>query len=386
MAQHDPSGARRRIRWTMTTLSACLIAGGLLAAATFAPRGQRPAAAAAAAAAPAPAISPSAMLVRALVGEAIAARPPATRPSNGWDPAPFAYDRPATLEVEETTPTPAQVDWRGRPPAMPKDQPAPRADDDDDDRAAPRIVADLSVVRLRFRDADGADVPVLLSLPKQGKGPFPVAVALHGIGSNKAQVTAQVGPALVRRGFAVLAPDLPLHGERGGDPRAMFDQRDLKAFLARMRQAVVDVRQCVDLAEARPELDAQRGIYLVGYSMGAILSSVIGPADERVQGMVLMVGGTVEFPRAAALLPGVAAIQPQLAIAHFAPRPVLMLNGEQDRIIPREMGLRLFNAAAEPKKQVWYDCGHFLSQQAIDDGADFLAELWKARNDAQARK
>ena len=68
-----------------------------------------------------------------------------------------------------------------------------------------------------------------------------------------------------------------------------------------------------------------------------------------------------------------AAISPPLAIAHFAGRPLLMLNGEDDPIITPEMGQRLFDAAAEAKELKWYDCGHLLTEQAYKDAARWAA-------------
>src|SRR5688572_10651326 len=135
-----------------------------------------------------------------------------------WNRAFFDYKKMPVL-VEESTPTAAQVNWRGRPPQMAGSLPAPKATN----KAAKRWSdGRLEIVRLRFRDLDGADVPCLLVTPAGKKGPFPVAIALHGLGSNKMQVVAQVGPALVKQGFAVLAPDMPLHGERPGEPRGVF--------------------------------------------------------------------------------------------------------------------------------------------------------------------
>jgi dienelactone hydrolase len=304
---------------------------------------------------------------------------PTTKPStagtgpNGWDGSWFNYT-PAKLVVEETTPTRAQIDWRQPPAKLPANLLAPTAPTTP---VKPLAYEHMNLTHLRFRDQDGADVPALLVTPRDKQGPFPVVVALHGLRSHKAQVVAQVAPTLVKRGFAVLAPDLPLHGERPGNPGAMFDQKDLRAFVARARQAIVDVRLCIDLAEQRPELDTKNGVILVGYSMGALFNSVVGPADPRVKAMCLMVGGTVDFPPMMAMVPQFAALQPQLAIPHFAGRPLLMLNGTQDHVITREMTERLYAAAPEPKQQVWYESGHLLPDAAYDQCAKWVAETWK---------
>jgi fermentation-respiration switch protein FrsA (DUF1100 family) len=311
-----------------------------------------------------------------LFAEVPAAVAPDATVADPWNRDFFDY-RKGPLLVEESTPTAAQVDWRGRPPRLAGNLAAPKVNGP----AKRRSNGTLDIVRLRFRDLDGADVPVLLVTPAGTKGPFPVAIALHGLGSNKMQVIAQVGPALVKQGFAVLAPDMPLHGERPGEPRGLFNGGQfrpeiLRTFLARSRQAVIDVRQCIDLAEARPELDTSRGVVLVGYSMGALINSVAGPVDDRVKAMCLMVGGTIELPEIFQMVPQLAAITPQLALPHFSGRPLLMLNARADHIITREMADRLYAAAPQPKKQVWYDSGHLLPEAAYEEAAKWVATTW----------
>jgi dienelactone hydrolase len=302
---------------------------------------------------------------------------------NGWDAGWFDYERPAHVVVEESTPTPAQVDYTRRPP-----QQRPSADQPLRPSAAParpRALGPLDVVRLRFRDAEGDVVPAVLCTPRGKKGPFPVVVAVHGLSSNKAQVCAQIAPSLAKRGFAVLSADMPRHGERPGDPRTALDRSDpLRAF-ALFRQAVVDVRQLIDLAESRPELDTGGGVVLAGYSMGSWINGVAGAADPRVKAMVLMVGGASELPPLALLVPQIAATDPRLAIAHFAGRPLLMLGGKRDYVVTPDMVKRLYAAAAEPKELRWYDSGHLLNEEAYDEAAEWVAALAATRNGPRTR-
>ena len=296
-------------------------------------------------------------------------RPPA-KPANGWNAGMYRYQRPAQMIVEESTPTEAQVDWRARPPALRPNEAAPAATAP----ATPRAVDNLNIVRLRFTDADGDVVPALLCTPKDQKGPFPLVVAVHGLTSNKAQVVAQVAPALAARGFAVLAADMPRHGERPGDPYTILDKYNpLRAFTM-ARQAINDVRQCIDLAEARSDLDTSNGVIMVGFSMGSWISSVVGPLEDRVKAMALIVGGAHDTPRLALMLPQIAAWEPRLALAHFAGRPLLMLNGKHDHVVVPEMAKRLYVAAPEPKEQRWYDAGHLLTKEAFEEAADWVAQ------------
>lgn len=150
-----------------------------------------------------------------------------------------------------------------------------------------------------------------------------------------------------------------------------------------LRQAVRNVRQCIDLASKRPELDTKAGVTLAGYSLGCWINAVAGPADERVKAMVLMVGGAHDIPAAAMLLPQVAAGDPRRALPHFAGRPVLLVNANEDYVVTPEMGKRLFEACAEPKKQLWYDCGHLLCDEAYVEVAKWVQQTVKKAGNEQ---
>jgi len=292
----------------------------------------------------------------------------------------FQYAKSDGIVVEETTPTADQINFRTRPRQM-KDDPADVKIVATDKPAKPKTVGELDVRRLRFKDADGDIVTALLCTPKGKPGPFPLAIAVHGLNSNKAQVCGQVAPALAKKGFAVLAPDMPIHGERPGSPWEVQQNKDWLRAIQLHRRAIIDIRQCIDLAEKRPELDVSKGVILAGYSMGSWLDSIAGPIDDRVRAMVLMVGGAHDLARAAPLLrtlPQIAAANPLVALPQFAGRPLLMLNARQDPIVTPDMAERLFKAAAEPKSQKWYDSGHLLPERAYQDAADWIASMWKS--------
>ena len=299
----------------------------------------------------------------------------ATRPAMDWAGSYYTYDRPDKLMIEETTPTQEQLAFRGRPPQV---------EDDlrDSPKAKPLTMGQIDVRRLRFRDTQGDIVPALLCTPKSKAGPFPLAIAVHGLGSNKAQVCGQLAPALIRQGFAVLAPDMPVHGERPGDPREVWQKKDWLRAIELHRRAVIDIRECIDVAESRPELDLSRGIVLAGYSMGSWLDSVVGPLDERVKAMVLMVGGATDAAPFLRMLPQLALVDPLQALPHFAGRPLLMLNGKFDSTVTPEMAERLYDAAPQPKEQKWYDSGHHLPEGAYEDAAKWIARTWQQLTDA----
>lgn len=290
---------------------------------------------------------------------------------NGWDRQLFDYVSPAKLVVEETTPNKAQVNFWLRPPQV---ETADAAEPKAAGPAQPVTMGNVNIVHLRFKDALGDIVPAMLCTPHDRPGPFPLVIAIHGLTSNKAQVCAQVMPSLVKHGYAVLAADLPCHGERRGNPMTMIDASDPERGFQLYRKAVIDVRQLIDLAAQRKDLDTKNGVVLAGYSLGSWVSSIAGPSDDCVKAMVLMVGGALDIAKDLLASPKPAATDPRLSLAHFAGRPLLLLNGKTDNIVLPDWSKRLFAAAPQPKKQVWYDSGHLLPQEAYDDAANWIAE------------
>jgi fermentation-respiration switch protein FrsA (DUF1100 family) len=286
---------------------------------------------------------------------------------NGWDASVYSYHRPAHQAIEQTTPTAGEVAFFHRPTQMASDAPLPK----ETGPAEPRAVMSADVIRLRFVDADGQIVPALLCTPKGKPGPFPLVIATHGLTSNKAQVCGQVVGPLVAKGFAVMAADMPSHGERPGDPMKENPLVVFKLF----QEAVIDVREEIDVAEQLPQVTTKGGVVLLGYSMGSWISAQAGPADPRVRAIVLMVGGVDPYNVPITAGPDGRERDNRLSLARFAGKPILMLNGKHDPIVPPDTSKALYDSLAEPKKQLWYDSGHLLPKQAYRDAADWIAKL-----------
>ena len=65
-------------------------------------------------------------------------------------------------------------------------------------------------------------------------------------------------------------------------------------------------------------------------------------------------------------------VRPLAAIGRFSPRPLLMLNGKRDRLVPEKQVKALFRAAKKPKEIQWYDKGHLLPPDAANAAAEWL--------------
>lgn len=292
----------------------------------------------------------------------------AEAPAVPWNGAFFKYEKPSKMVVEQKTPTDAQVNFWIRPPQLSADSPEPQSTG----AADPREVGHADLIHLLFKDATGDLVPAMLCTPRGQKGPFPVVIAIHGLTSNKIQVIGQVAPTLIRKGYAILAADLPCHGERPGEPLNVVDRKDPAKVIGYTQKAVIDNRQLIDLAAQFPQLDVSHGVIIVGYSLGTWVCSLLGPSDDRVKAMVLMVGGLPDSAPDAPKSPEAEAVSPRNSLPHFAGRPMLLLNGKTDNIIKPAWSDRLFAICPEPKKQLWYESGHFLPSEAFEDAANWI--------------
>ena len=221
---------------------------------------------------------------------------------------------------------------------------------------------------LEFR-AEGDAVPALLLLPTTAVS-APAALLLHGYGSRKEHMAEGVGRALLARGIASLAIDLPLHGTRQ-DPLQAQAARNPLAIARLWRSAIGDAMLAIGYLRARRDVNRQC-IALVGYSMGAFLGTIITAREPAVRATILAAGG--DLPSGTPFESLVRRmVDPLKAVRQFAGRPLLMVHGRRDSTIRPEQAERLFAAAGEPKELRWWDAGHILPPAAIDDAADWLA-------------
>jgi uncharacterized protein len=236
-----------------------------------------------------------------------------------------------------------------------------------------RIESDESVAggreqRLTYRLNDDHPVPATLLLP-EGASRAPAAVLLHGYSSRKEVMAGTVGRALLARGIATLAIDLPLHGTRS-DPLQAQSARNPLALMQLWRQALADARLGLHYLSARADVDARR-LAMVGYSMGAFLSVVLAADEPLVRAVVLAAGGDLPQGTPFAAVARMVA-DPLAAVRRLNGRPLLMVHGRRDTTVRPEQAQRLFDAAGEPKELQWWDAGHHLPPEASARAADWL--------------
>lgn len=156
---------------------------------------------------------------------------------------------------------------------------------------------------------------------------------------------------------------------------------EVLAQVPAIRRAFYDTPPAVQLALdyllARPDVDSTR-VELVGASFGAPFAAIAAARDTRVTRLWLAHGGgdsyallehnlqrdipnaTLRAPlaRLANILISGPRFTPEAWVGHVAPRPVIMLNAEDDEQIPRASVELLYAAAQAPKELVWLPGKH----------------------------
>ncbi|MFC1994693.1 alpha/beta hydrolase [Chloroflexota bacterium] len=190
-------------------------------------------------------------------------------------------------------------------------------------------------------------------------------IMVHGSEQHRADPainTLGIAKELVGHGYNVLMFDLRGHGESAGSHMSAgyYEQRDLEGAVAYVRGRGIS-----------PE-----NIGLLGFSLGAATALLTAAGDEQVRAIVAdscyanplelvqtklrrrSRPPTVVVPLVRVmvrLLYGIdfARVRPIDAVSRITPRPILFIHGQADEAVPVEHSLRLFQAAANPRSEVW---------------------------------
>jgi hypothetical protein len=207
-------------------------------------------------------------------------------------------------------------------------------------------------------------------LPKDAGRPLPGVLALHGHGYGSREIVGLLPDGapdegkpgihrhfaiqLVKRGLAVIAPDVIGFGERrlASDlrkkPNAPSSCEKLSTQLMMLGKTLTglrvhEARRALDYLISRPDVDGSR-IGAMGFSGGALIANALSVLDERI-GAMMLTGFPNTFKDSIFAVhhcidnytPGLLlhAELPEL-IGLFAPKPLFLESGFDDRIFPRE--------------------------------------------------
>jgi dienelactone hydrolase len=235
--------------------------------------------------------------------------------------------------------------------------------------------------RFDLEIADAAErVPAIMLAPAAPTR-APAALLLHGFGSRKERMSDTIGEALLVRGIATLAVDLPLHGTRG-NPRDLRVTRPA-ALLGTWGRALREARLALDFLAGHERVDPAR-LGLVGYSLGSFLANIVAAETPAVRAVVLAASGDLPegLPFASVVR---AVLDPLRVVRRLAGRPLMMINGRFDRTVKPSQAERLFAAASEPKTMRWYGGGHWPPAHEIDHAASWMSQQLSGAPAASSR-
>jgi dienelactone hydrolase len=208
----------------------------------------------------------------------------------------------------------------------------------------------------------------------------PHLILVHGgIRPGKASMRP-IAEFLVRRGFSVMAIDMPLFGERDTGQLASFSESDKhenlynreSIYLQWIIQLVKDVGRTFDLLVDEFGADPARIAY-VGFSRGAQAGFIVTGVDQRFVASANLYGGHLDRSETGHL----AAACPANYIGRIAPRPMWILNGTFDGDYDRALSVEpLLRLAGEPHEVHWVETGHqFPREQDLEKLAKWLIEV-----------
>ncbi|MFN3653107.1 MAG: alpha/beta hydrolase family protein [Armatimonadota bacterium] len=241
----------------------------------------------------------------------------------------------------------------------------------------------VKVEKVRFTPEKGQDAVAVIYRPV-AEGKHPTVIVQHFLGGSKDHIAfIPLMNTLAQRGYVVAAIDARYRGERqNGKTLEAAMLEALRGGQERpfLFDTAYDLLRLIDYLETRPDVDPQR-IGMTGFSEGGILTWMCAALDDRIRVAVPIIGVTSfaqAFEDGPSLNEKVRLFEPVLRehardlgekeingkvlrsawqklvpgmldrfdapnlLPLIAPRPLLILNHEQDELFPVEGARRCF--------------------------------------------
>jgi fermentation-respiration switch protein FrsA (DUF1100 family) len=233
-------------------------------------------------------------------------------------------------------------------------------------------------------------------VPK-GDRRFPAVIVLHGWREKKFDIEEELCRLLTRNNMAALFLVLPYHGPRtpkGSASGSLMVNSDPSQIIKAFRQSIMDIGSAIDWLQTQPQVISDK-IGIIGISLGAIVANLAMGVEPRLKaGVSLVGGGDISYILWHSLLTmGIKSRMEDAGISYESlqeklrcidpltytnqnlPRHLLMVNGNQDPILPRRAAEEYWEAVGKPPI-IWLPTGHygpFLTQNRLFQlAADYL--------------
>jgi dienelactone hydrolase len=274
---------------------------------------------------------------------------------------------------------------------------------------------DYDLERFAFGNGAGDRVTGCLLLPKARERKMPAVLYCHwhageyDLGKEELFQTGHMpeppGPALVRRGFVVMAIDAGGFGERNGRGPGGPSERGTRGEETACKfhlwagrsfwgMVIHDDLMALDYLASRPEVDPAR-IGATGMSMGSTRTWWLMALDERIRAGVgvacltryrdLARRGALREHHMGYFVPGMLAhMDTEAVVALVAPRALLLQNGDLDPGSPAE-GIDKVARAVLPIYGLYGHPENFRSIVHPGQGHVYTEAMWRTTQDWLAR-
>jgi uncharacterized protein len=228
---------------------------------------------------------------------------------------------------------------------------------------------------VKIATGDSRKIEGTLFLPKNGRALHPAALFLHGWGSDRKKhfIPAE---ALAGRGFVSLAIDLRGHGKTDRLGKSISARENLQDALA-----------AYDFLASRKDVD-KKWIGVAGFSYGGFLAILL-TARRKVRWLALRSPALyrdedLDIPKAQIKRRGLMTFRRQsmsstdcagLRAAAAIRAPVLLIEAEHDRVVPRQQIRNYLNAFAKStsvKHRVILGAHHAMSPEELQLATDAM--------------
>jgi fermentation-respiration switch protein FrsA (DUF1100 family) len=241
--------------------------------------------------------------------------------------------------------------------------------------------------------ADGIHLAAEIFIPGEDRATYPALCLCHGLPAGPPEPGkpgyGQLAELFCHVGFITLIFSFRGAGESEGNLDIQGWTRDLKA--------------AIDYLYEMEQVDRSR-IILLGSSAGGAVSIDVAAGDSRVTAVgTFACPAHFDFPQkfdAATMvehyrsigvirdndfppskeewLKGFTEISPVRSVARIAPRPLLLIHGDRDDVVPLAHAHELYNSAGEPKElRIIKGAGHRLRhvKEAVDIAMEWLVKF-----------
>lgn len=203
-----------------------------------------------------------------------------------------------------------------------------------------------------------------------GRGPFSAALLCVGIETGKEVISMIEG----QENLVLMAVDYPFEGSLDfsgwGAVSTVFRLRAMAG------KTIPLLLNCLDWLFDHPSVRKDE-VSVVAVSFGVFTGLPAAVIDQRVRRLIVVqAGGSLSTvishnaKRWGSPLPGwvsgwlggaiLSHYEPTKYAAYLSPRPLIMINGEEDSYFPRESAEALFDAARDPKEITWHKSDHIM--------------------------